>query len=150
MALLILSSIAIAGPRDLKKVEARHSSQEIQNAMVQATFDSVAFALNSGQSVTLSFNTQDWTYGYPSLATLAVNVTAGTISVRRTSNYWGSVNGTIARDSSHVIVTPTDPLQIGQWEMDIPFLGGQSQTVTITAQSNGTAGTAVIQKMRGN
>lgn len=151
LTLAIVITTGTAKPReDLSKVDPKHSVQEIQNAMLQACFDSLAFSLDSGQTATMSLLTQSVQSGYFSLATAAIRVASGTISLRRESDYIGSVVSAIRRDSSHVIVSPENPLPTGTWEEDIPFLGGRVLNVIITAHQDGTAGTMVIETMRGN
>ena len=167
LLLMLLASasvwtMAAAGERaDYTKIDpAKHASGEILNAYVQIVIDSswAYVTLDSGAVCTTKWvQMQILQRGYPNLATYVIKLDSGSVSVRLEKYYWGAMGQVGAADNACVLWdqhgtakwTPAAPLTVaGQWDADIPILGGRKFRLFITAHSDGTGFRHGIQTMR--
>lgn len=159
-ALFLTTVTAAERANYLKADPYKHNLQELANVAMQIVIDSSwAYAtLDSGEVCTTAWiepQTLFRTYG--NLATYVIDLDSGSVSVRFEKFYWQQMGIVGAADSSACVRdefgqikwTTSAPLNItGQWDADVPVLGGKKFRLFVTAHSEGTGFRHGIQLMR--
>lgn len=138
----------------------KHSISELANATTQIVIDSTwdYVTLDSGEVCTTAWIQPQSLYrAYANLATYVIDLDSGSVSVRFEKYYWAQMERVGYLDSTCMLWdqrgqakwTPTAPLDVlGQWDADVPILGGKKFRLMITAHSDDTGFRHGMQVMR--
>lgn len=141
VALTLLQLVpATARPRvDYTKLgSVQHSMTELMNAELQAIIDTTkgwrTLTADTVRLDTLWLQHGELARGYPTLATVVLVCSTGTVSANFSEYYDATADSVLQTDGDNTLFTAKG---VGQWCEDIPFLGGKF--VVVRWSSSGAA-----------